>query len=70
MLSNLRKFKKVEAILVDVIEGDGELYPYQNVTYALIEGKVYILGDSIEPEQGFGNVKEYLLTNKDIVDNE
>lgn len=70
MLSNLRKFKKVEAILVDVIEGDGELYPYQNVTYALIEGKVYILGDSIEPEQGFGNVKKYLLTNKDIVDNE
>lgn len=70
MLSNLRKFKKVEATLVDVIEGDGELYPYQSVTYALIEGKVYILGDSIEPEQGFGNIKEYLLTNKDIVDNE
>lgn len=66
MLSNLRKIKKTDATLIDVIEGDGALYPYQSVTYALIEGKVYILKDEIEPEREFGNIEKYLLTDKDF----
>ena len=64
MLSNLRSVKKVEATLIEICEGDGALYPYQTVTYALIDGKIYPLTNEISLDRG--EIEKFLLTSDDF----